>query len=107
MGFPTVNIIPSTSKILPPNGVYVSNTKIDGHMYPGITNIGQNPTVGEIKHKQVETFLFNFEGDLYGKIISVQILSMFRPEYKFENIDLLKEQMNKDLIKGKTYFNIK
>ncbi len=107
LGFPTVNIIPSTSKLLPPNGVYVSNTNINGHMYPGITNIGQNPTVGETKHKQVETFLFDFDEDLYGKTISVQILSMFRPEYKFDNIDLLKEQMNKDIIKGKTYFNIK
>lgn len=106
LGFPTINIIPIARKLLPPNGVYVSNTNINGRMYPGLTNIGQNPTVGETKQKQVETFLFDFKGDLYDKTICVQILSMLRPEYKFDNIDLLKEQINKDIIKGKTYFNM-
>lgn len=106
LGFPTINIIPTASKLLPPNGVYASNSNINGRMYPGITNIGYNPTVGKTKQKQVETFLFDFNGDLYGKTIFVQILSMFRPEYKFDNIDLLKEQINKDIINGKTYFNM-
>ncbi|NLJ90729.1 MAG: bifunctional riboflavin kinase/FAD synthetase [Clostridiales bacterium] len=106
LGFPTVNIITDEIKLLPPNGVYVSNTKIDGKMYPGVTSIGQNPTVGLTKEKRVETYLFDFNGDLYGKEIRVQILSRIRPEIKFDNIELLKEEIENDIIKGKAYFNL-
>ncbi|NMB42846.1 MAG: bifunctional riboflavin kinase/FAD synthetase [Clostridiales bacterium] len=106
LGFPTLNIIPDEIKLLPPNGVYVSNTKINGKMYPGVTSIGQNPTVGLTKEKRVETYLFDFEGDLYDQSIRVQILSRIRPEIKFDNIDLLKQEIENDIKQGKAYFNL-
>ncbi len=106
IGFPTVNLITDEIKLLPLNGVYVSNTMINDKTYKGVTSIGQNPTVGLTKEKRIETYLFDFEGDLYDESIRVQILSRIRPEVKFENIDSLKEEIEKDIIKGKAYFNL-
>lgn len=106
LGFPTVNLITDEIKLLPPNGVYISNTRVNGELLPGLTSIGQNPTVGKTSEKRIETFLFDFDGDLYDKTIRVQILSRLRDEIKFENIDLLKEEIEKDIVKGKAYFNI-
>lgn len=106
LGFPTVNIVPDENKLLPPNGVYVSNTKINDKTIHGVTSIGQNPTVGKTDEIRVETFLFDFEGDLYDQTLRVQILSRFRDEIKFDNVDLLKEQIDKDIELGKAYFNL-
>jgi riboflavin kinase / FMN adenylyltransferase len=107
LGFPTTNIIPTANKLLPPNGVYVTKTKIDGRKYPGITNIGFNPTVGKTSEKRIETYLFEFNSDLYGKRIEVEFLTMERPEIKFESMELLKAQIGKDMEFGKKYFDIK
>lgn len=104
LGFPTTNIIPEKMKLLPPNGVYASVTKIDGAYYKGLTNIGHNPTVGETKEKRVETYLFDYDQDLYGKVIEVALYSMEREEVKFDSVEELKEQMNQDIIYGKKYF---
>ena len=106
LGFPTTNISPTANKLLPPSGVYASNTKIKGKVYPGLTNIGNNPTVGATKEKKVETYIFDFDEDLYGELLEVEILKRFRPEIKFDTKDLLKEQMEYDIIEGKNYFNL-
>ncbi len=106
IGYPTINIIPDESKLLPPSGVYVSSTQVNGNLLPGITSIGQNPTVGKTNEIRVETFIFDFDGDLYDKTIRVQILSKCREEIKFDNIELLKEQIDKDIVQGKAYFNL-
>jgi len=104
LGFPTTNLIPTSMKLLPPSGVYVSITTIDGKKFKGLTNIGNNPTVGETKEKRVETFLFDYDEDLYGKTIEVALYAMERPEIKYDTIEELKEQMAKDIIFGKNYF---
>ena len=104
LGMPTTNLIPSTGKLLPPNGVYATRTLLDGECMEGITNIGYKPTVGEY-FRGVETYLFDYEGDLYGKEIEVQLYSYERPEHKFPNLDELKAQMQRDICFGKAYFN--
>lgn len=103
LGMPTTNLVPSTKKLLPPNGVYFSVTEIRGKKYPGVTNIGYKPTVGE-KFRGVETYLFDFDGDLYGMDIKVQLLHYRRQEKKFLSVDELKEEMHRDIEAGKEYF---
>lgn len=107
LGMPTTNLIPSAGKLLPPNGVYASRTVIGEGFpktdWPGITNIGYKPTVGEY-FRGVETYLFDFDKDLYGQEIAVQLYAFERPEQKFESMDALKEQMHRDIEFGKEYF---
>lgn len=105
LGFPTTNLIPSPSKLLPPNGVYASMTSINGVNYPGLTNIGNNPTVGVTPEKRVETYIFDFDSDLYGATIEVFLYAFERPEMSFKSIEELKKQMNKDIIFGRQFFS--
>lgn len=104
IGMPTTNLIPAANKLLPPNGVYVSMTFVNGRYYPGVTNIGHKPTVGAEKRKGVETFIFDFDQDLYGKVIEVELFKFLRPERKFASLEQLKMQMNQDMAMTKQYF---
>lgn len=103
LGMPTANQLPAANKFLPPNGVYVSRILHAGKTYYGISNIGVKPTVDEHIEKGVETFIFDFNEDIYGKIIEVQLLYYVRPEQKFECFEDLKAQMNKDADFGRWY----
>lgn len=102
IGVPTINQIPPAEKLLPPFGVYVSEVKIEGKIYYGITNIGVKPTVQE-KFTGVETNLFDCSEDLYGKHAEVSLLKFLRPEQKFASIDALKNQLDHDVAAGKKY----
>ncbi len=104
IGFPTINLIPNSNKLLPPDGVYASVTTINGEKYPGLTNIGLNPTVGETPEKRVETYIFDYDNDLYNSFVSVALYSKERGEEKFNSLEELKEQMNKDIEYGRAYF---
>lgn len=104
LGFPTINLIPPANKLLPPNGVYASVTKINGKKYPGITNIGYNPTVGKTPEPRVETYIFDFDEDLYGKTVELCLYKQEREEVKFDSLEKLKEQMQKDIVFGREYF---
>jgi len=99
LGFPTMNLIPSVEKLLPAYGVYVTKTLVDGQWYDGITNIGLRPTVDSNRTVSVETHLFQYDGDLYGKQVEVQFFEFLRPERKFSDVDELKEAMRKDFVK--------
>lgn len=96
MGIPTANIIPDERKILPPNGVYASKFWVDGHFYYGMTNIGLRPTVEDTIEKNVETYLFDFEKDIYEKEILVELLEYERKEIKFDSVETLKRQLSMD-----------
>lgn len=104
IGFPTINLTPADNKLLPPDGVYASVTTVDGAKYPGLTNIGHNPTVGETPEKRVETYIFDYDKDLYNSFVSVSLCSMERGEEKFNSLEELKDQMNKDIEYGREYF---
>ena len=101
--FPTANIIPPKQKLLPPNGVYVTVSHFDGTDYPGITNIGYKPTVGEA-FLGIETNLFDCDLDLYGQNCTVDFYKFIRPEQKFASFEALKAQIRKDIEAGKAYF---
>lgn len=102
-GFPTANLLPGNTKLLPPFGVYYSEVLIDGKRYRGISNVGYKPTVTKETVPGLETYLYDFEQDIYGKEIEVRLLSFKRPEKRFESIEELKEQVLSDLRDGKNY----
>lgn len=104
MGIPTANQIPDAEKILPPNGVYASRVLVEGKLYYGMTNIGVRPTVENTNQRNVETFLLDYQGDLYGKKLTVQLLHYERSEQKFDSVEDLKEQLYRDLAATKRWF---
>lgn len=102
---PTINQLPEEAKLLPPFGVYYSAVRVDGRLYAGMTNIGIKPTIREkAKRVTVETHLYDFAGNLYGKLLGVSLLTYRRPERKFSGIDELKKAMESDLAAGREYF---
>lgn len=104
MGIPTMNQLPPEEKLLPPNGVYVTETVIGEKRYRGITNVGCKPTVGEKNPIGVETHLFDFEEDVYGRIVTVEFLASVRSERRFSSVEELKSQMQRDIVCGRTFF---
>lgn len=101
IGMPTVNLLPPGDKLLPPNGVYFSNVSYNGKHYRSISNIGCKPTVSKEKIMGVESYLYDFSETIYGKQITVNLLRFKRPEMKFESVEKLKEQMQRDIEEGK------
>ena len=101
--FPTANIIPPKSKLMPPNGVYVTVSHLEDGDYPGITNVGYKPTVGE-NFLGVETNLFDCDLDLYGQKCRVDFYKYIRPEQKFTSFEALKAQIRRDIESGKNWF---
>ena len=105
IGFPTANLkIEESYKLIPQNGVYIVKSIIDGQSVFGMMNIGFNPTVDGQK-QTIEIHYFNFNADLYNQKISVSILQRIRSEQKFESVQLLKEQLEKDKKKSLSYLN--
>ncbi len=103
IGMPTVNLLPEGSKLLPPNGVYYSEVELEDRIYEGISNIGYKPTVTQEHVLGVETYLYDFAQDVYGKMITVRLLDFKRPEMKFAGVDELKSQMASDIAEGRYY----
>lgn len=97
LGMPTVNQIPEDDKLLPPYGVYKSVVSVGGEHYHGITNVGVKPTVTDENRPVVETYIKDFNKNIYGEYISVSLLHFTRPEMKFNSVDELKAQLMKDL----------
>lgn len=101
LGIPTINFVPNEEKMLPPNGVYFTKTRIKDRAVFGITNIGVKPTVSGEEEKGIETYLFDFDGNLYGQELTVEFFSFERPERKFLSFDALKEQLAEDVRWGR------
>lgn len=102
IGFPTSNIMIDESMATPPNGVYITYCTYNGTRYPSVTNVGVKPTIGSYK-KNVETHIFNFDKELYGKQIRVEFVKQTREEKKFDSIDALSRQISSDCIMAKAY----
>lgn len=107
IGFPTANIdIASEVKLLPKTGVYAVNVVLgDGEMHEGMMNIGVKPTLGFEEAVNVEVHLFDFNKDIYDQFVTVQLLTRFRDEQKFDSVFELKEQLNKDEDSIRHYFS--
>ncbi len=96
IGYPTANLkVGDKLKLIPADGVYAVNVIIDNKIHEGMLNIGLRPTVDGKKHS-IEAHIFDLEQDLYGKDITVQLVSRIRSEKKFDSIDALKSQLDND-----------
>lgn len=103
LGFPTANLhIEELYKLIPKNGAYVVKSEIDGSTVHGMMNIGYNPTVAGTQERSdgrpesIEIHFFDFDKDLYGKEIQIDILNRLRDEHKFDSVEALKHQLYKD-----------
>ena len=97
MGIPTINIPAPARQMLPPNGVYFSRIHIDGAEYNSVSNIGLNPTVNEdSRQKTIETNIFDYDDDAYGKEVTVFFDHFSRGERKFRNKEELFAQISRD-----------
>lgn len=103
--FPTINQKLDENLTVPKYGVYASYSIVDDKVYPSVTNIGIRPTVGT-NVLVSETYIIDFDGDLYGKKVEVGLLKFLRGEIKFESYDKLKEQILKDSKKAKLEFEV-
>ena len=105
LGFPTANIELLHGEMAgPAPGVYAVTASIEGSIYEGMGNIGNNPTFNDVEHARLEVNLFNCSGDLYGKTISVQFHKYIRAEKKFSGVEELCRQIEEDKKAIKTYF---
>ena len=96
LGFPTANLVIAESyKMIPKNGSYVVKSNIAGKIVFGMMNIGYNPTVNGTS-KTIEIHFFDFDDDLYDTMIRVDILARLRDEHKFDSVEALKDQLEKD-----------
>lgn len=104
LGMPTANLLPKGSKLLPPNGVYYSRVILDGSAFRGITNVGCKPTVSDERIMGVETFLYDFEGEIYDRDIAVELLAFRRAERTFDSVEALRRQIEEDVEAGRNSF---
>lgn len=107
LDMPTANIVWPADKVMVAKGVYLSKVELEAGEYFGITNVGIKPTVDWIQRTKVlemnvETNIFDFNEDIYGKKMKVTLLKHLRPEMKFSDVEKLKEQMHKDRSEGKS-----
>ncbi len=105
IGFPTINFIVPDEKIMPPNGVYATKTIVDDKEYISITNVGNRPTFDDGNQRTVETNIFDFNSDIYGKNVKVKFYKFIRPEKKFESKDELVEEIKKNVTTVKEFFS--
>ncbi|MEJ8554452.1 bifunctional riboflavin kinase/FAD synthetase [Tepidibacter sp. Z1-5] len=96
LGFPTINLKYDKNILIPKIGVYHTKVNIDGKIYNGATNIGYSPTVKQNEFT-VETYILEYNGNLYGKEATINFIRRIRDEIKFDTIQDLKKQMNMDI----------
>ena len=96
LGFPTANLRMPDARVLPADGVYATKTRIEGKCYPSVTNIGTNPTFGN-SEKTIETFIIDFDEEIYGKSFTLEWVKYIRGEVKFDSVDALKAQIESDI----------
>ena len=92
LGFPTANLEPDATICLPKDGVYAVLAETGGARYVGVCNVGSRPTVGG-HHRRVETWLDGFEGDLYGKSLTLWFDTFLRPERTFPDLESLRKEI--------------
>lgn len=106
IGYPTANILPSANYVLPKNGVYIVEITIGSIVYKGVCNVGLRPT---FHNKQlapnIEVHIFDFDQDIYDELVEVIWHKKIRNEKKFNSIDELIVQLNKDSELARQYFN--
>jgi riboflavin kinase/FMN adenylyltransferase len=105
LNYPTANLKPHNT-VIPVNGVYITLTLVEGEWRRSITNIGNKPTFGGDAEVTVETHVLDFDRELYGEKIRVRFLHHLRAERKFESVDALRAQIERDYGRAIRYFQM-
>ncbi len=100
LGFPTANIKVQPEQAMPKDGIYATVANLKDKALPAVTNIGIRPTFDGHK-RLIETFIFDFNGDIYGKKLKIDLIARIRDEMKFGSVDELKAQMARDAEKAR------
>ena len=101
---PTVNLLLNETRQYPDPGVYVTRTFTQDGSYQSVSNIGHNPTVGEGISLRCETYLMEFDENLYGRDVRIEFYRHLRPEIKFESMEALRNQQQIDIQNARAYF---
>ena len=105
IGVPTINLVVPPHVLVPSHGVYVTQVFLpDGKSYPAVTNVGTRPTVNNGTDITVEPWLLGFDGDLYGARVRVEFHKRLRDEIRFDSLDALRDQIQKDAKATMEYF---
>ena len=105
IGVPTINLVVPPHVLVPSHGVYVTRVFLpDGESYPAVTNVGTRPTVNNGTDITVEPWLLGFDGDLYGARVRVEFHKRLRDEIRFDSLDALRDQIQKDAKATMEYF---
>ena len=102
VGMPTANLLVMEGE-LPEAGVYAGRVEVEGNQYKAVTNIGNRPSVDCDQQVTVESFIMDFEGDLYGKQMKLELVKYLRPVQKFFGLEGVLEQVKKDIAEAKKY----
>jgi riboflavin kinase/FMN adenylyltransferase len=105
LGFPTVNLKIDAKMAIPPDGVYATRAYIGGQEFQAMTNIGKRPTFGENNERTIESFILNYNQDVYGQEVKIEIIQRLREEKSFDNIEELKKQITEDVKRGTAILN--
>lgn len=100
LGAPTVNQALPAGRVSPRYGVYAAFVRVDGVRYAGAANVGLRPTVSG-ESVNVETHIVDFEGDLYGRVVTVELLRHLRDECRFSSVEELRAQVLRDVERAK------
>lgn len=105
IGVPTINLRMPSHVLVPAHGVYATRVTLeDGSCYTAVTNVGLRPTVDDGRGITVESWLLDFDGDLYGQSVRVQFFTRLRGEVRFDSLDALKQQIDQDAAAARNYF---
>lgn len=105
VGMPTANLGVAKEKLMPPSGVYATVTDVEGEVFKGLTNIGTRPSVDSMSYITIETFLLDFSKDIYDKKLVMEVHLYIRGVQKFDSLDKVQEQVQKDLTQVKEYLD--
>ena len=103
LGYPTANIFPSEDYLIPKRGVYAVWAHLNGNHVSGMMNIGMKPTFHDLNATTVEVHFFDFNEDLYGSEITVHIVERLRDERKFNGVEDLLMQLEKDKLRAESF----
>ncbi len=100
LGFPTLNIIPDESTLVPKHGVYATKVKVSQNIYDGITNVGTNPTVDYEETVKIETHIFDANVNCYGSEAEIYFVEFIREEKSFNSLEDLASRVEKDKLQA-------
>jgi riboflavin kinase/FMN adenylyltransferase len=103
MGFATANLR-WEAELIPPGGVYVARAEFNGKEYPAVANVGFNPTFGD-EQLSIETYLLDFEGDIYKKRLRISFFKRIRDEIKFDSVDALASRIQQDITEAREWLS--